>query len=116
VGATVTGVGLVSLAVGLGFFAEAVNQENRASSAAAGLGSTACRGTATPATCATLSDALSAQRTDAVVSRVLIGVGIVGALAGGALLLWPEPARTHNVAVIPIVHTSGAGLDLEGRF
>jgi tetratricopeptide (TPR) repeat protein len=115
-GAALTGVGVASLAVGVGFFVEAVSQEDRASSAAAGLGPSSCSAPAPPASCATLTDALSAQRTDAVVSRVLIGVGIVGALAGGAMLLWPEPVRTHGVAVLPLIHPSGSEIAVEGKF
>jgi len=115
-GAAVAGAGAVSLGVGVVFFAEALSQESRASSAAVGLGPSSCIGPSPSAACATLSDAISAQRTDAMASRVLLSVGAVAAVAGAAMLLWPESARSPTVAVVPIVSSVGNGVRVEGRF
>jgi hypothetical protein len=116
VGAAAASAGAVSLGVGVFFFAGALSQENRVSSAAAGLGPSSCSGPSPSAACATLSDAMSAQRTDAVASRVLLTVGAVGAVAGAAMLLWPSSAPSHTVAVVPVVSSVGNGIRVEGSF
>ncbi len=109
------GAGLAALALGAFFFAQATGDEHAATSAARGLGPSACGGQEQPSGCFELRDALAAQKTDAAASRLLVGLGAASTVAGAAMILWPSPSPSAW-AVRPVLGPTEARLDLEGRF
>jgi hypothetical protein len=110
VGVVVTGVGLVALGVGLGF--DVASQNHASNATGIQLSSTACTGVSQPAGCNTFRSEQDAQRSDATLSRVFLGVGIAGAVAGVVLFFWPSsPSR---VALGPMATPYGGGLQLRG--
>ncbi len=116
VGTVAFAAGLASVAVGAVYFGAATRDENRATSAAAGLGPSSCLGAAQPAACAAFNDATSSEWTDGQTSRALIGIGAVAVVAGAALVLWPEKWRLRGISLRPMGAPTVAGGSVAGSF
>jgi hypothetical protein len=106
--------GLVSTGVGLYFFTQATDAQNRADAARAGLAPWSCSGPSQPPACGVANDAWSAQSTDATLNYVFLGVGVASLVAGVAMVLWPESSA--SVGIRPSVTPRGAGLHLRAAF
>jgi hypothetical protein len=109
VGLIVDGASLVAIGVGLYFNSAALKD----ASSTAGLSSTSCIGPSQPAACSTAGDEHSAQRTDATLNRVFLGVGIAGAAIGTTMFFWPS--SRSRMALVPFASPYAAGLQLHGE-
>jgi hypothetical protein len=100
VGYAVGGAGLVAVAVGIGFGADAISRTG-----------------ALGAKCAAGCDAGPAK-TSEIVSLVTLGVGAVGLAAGAWLVFGPRRASSPAVALVvgPSAAPGGAGLALDGTW
>jgi tetratricopeptide (TPR) repeat protein len=116
VGTIAVAAGLASIAVGAVYFGAAIRDENRATAAAAGLGPSSCVGSAQPAACSALNDASSAEWTDGQTSRALIGLGAVAAVAGAALVFWPERLHVRGISLRATAAPTVAGGSVAGSF
>jgi hypothetical protein len=114
VGAGIVAAGVVSTVVGVYFFTQAMDAQNRANAARAGLAPWSCSVAVQPPACAVVNDAWSTQRTDATLNYVFLGVGIASVVAGAAMFLWPQ--SSSSVAIGPSVTSRGGGLHLRAEF
>ena len=114
IGTGLVAAGLVSTAVGIYFFTQAMDAQNRADAARAGLAPWSCSGSAQPPACGVANDAWSAQSTDATLNYIFLGAGAASMVAGAALFLWPQ--SSPSVGVRPSVTPRGAGLHLRAEF
>jgi hypothetical protein len=113
-GVGVAGVGVASLVVSGVFQAQSGSDKDRANSIRTGLGSSDCFGTSPRPACGSLRDAYAAQDRDLALSRVFLGVGVVGVAAGAAMFLWPNSSSTVHTAIAPFAVPHGGGLELHG--
>ncbi|HEY4013584.1 MAG TPA: hypothetical protein VGM06_09615 [Polyangiaceae bacterium] len=113
VGLGLVAVGIASAAVGVYFYTQASDAEDRNNAARAGLQPSSCSGPSQPPACAIASDARSTQQQDAVLNYVFLGAGGAAAVIGAAMFLWPS---SRSVVVTPSVGANSAGLRLQGEF
>jgi tetratricopeptide (TPR) repeat protein len=113
VGLGLVAVGIASAAIGVYFYTQAVDAQNRGDAARATLQPSSCTGASQPANCAIASDARSSQHDDAVLNYVFLGAGGAAAIVGATLFLWPSP---RSITVAPSVGATSAGLRLQGEF
>lgn len=115
------GLTLAGLGMAIGFGIAANADEAKANALRARLGPTACSsGTATRSACDAADRAVEAQRRDALLSTIGIGVASVAAVTSvGYLLFWPKPKPSSaRVRVRPSGGwtRTGAALGLLGEF
>jgi hypothetical protein len=107
-------VGLASTALGVYFYTQAIDAENRGNDLRTGLGPSSCVGPAPASTCGALNDARSTQSTDVTLNYLFVGIGAASLVAGGAMLVWPSSRA--SVAIAPVVTPLGGGLHVRGEF
>ena len=109
VGLAVSGAGLLGLAGGGYFAAQASSEQSRAQNA--GVAPGACNGPAQPSGCSALRDAHSAQTSDTTASAVSTAIGAAFLLTGIALVVWPSSGQT---TLAPVASAHGVELQLRG--
>jgi hypothetical protein len=113
VGLGLVAAGIASAAVGIYFYTQANDAEDRNDAARAGLEPWSCSGPSQPAACGIASDARSTQQEDAVLNYVFLGAGGAAAIVGATMFLWPN---SRSMMVTPSVGANSAGLRLQGEF
>ena len=114
VGVAVAGAGLVALGLSVFFDSQASSSQSQA--VGTRLGPSDCFGSMPAPGCSSLSDAYSSQNTNATLSYLFLGVGIVGVVSGAALLLWPtSKSSSSSASLVPLVSPFGGGLQLRGE-
>jgi hypothetical protein len=114
IGAAAMVAGVASAVVGVYFYTQAIDAQNRANAAHAGLGPSSCVGSTQPQACAAANDAWSTQSTDAALNYVFLGVGAASLVTGIAMIAWPE--SRSSLAIAPVFTPVGGGLHLRGEF
>jgi hypothetical protein len=116
-----SGLALAGLGSAIGFGLAAKSAENKAQAIEARLGPNGCvNGTATRSACDAADRAVHAQRRDATLSLIGVGVASASAIATVSyLIFWPKPKPSHNATPIRASAEwtpAGATLALIGGF
>jgi hypothetical protein len=117
-GAILGATALASVGVGVAFGLEASSEKSSIATSIAGRSRYECAGSSsTSAACDSIQSQNSAQRRDAAISDVGLGVGVALAVAAG--IVWFFPGKTEHTGSLWIAPTSGrdgGGVLAGGRF
>lgn len=119
-GVVVGSAGLVSLGLGAFFATQASNDGSRAASILTRTGTNGCAGPgANTPDCQSLNSAYDDQSRDHALNLVFVGVGVAGAVASAALLLWPQPSHSTSAKaapmLVPLLSSHAGGIQLRGE-